>query len=84
MLVFGGIVDDRRSPSGRGYARDLWEWDGTSWRDLTPERFPVRWPVARAFLVGAFDVARDRFAIFGGSAVNVDVSRELWEYGPSP
>jgi hypothetical protein len=59
---------------------DTWEWDGTSWVERVPlGASPIdRWKPAMAF-----DAARGRCVVFGGSAggFNTPLS-DTWEYGP--
>ena len=57
VVLFGG-ADEKRV---RG---DLWEWDGATWRELSPAG-----PPARTFPALAYDRARKRLVLFGGNRV---------------
>lgn len=68
---------------------DTWEWDGTTWNDLTPP--PGVGPPARQSHVMAYDAARGVVVLFGGAGG----LRDTWEWdgetwrdvtpaGPSP
>jgi hypothetical protein len=85
MLVFGGLINDRRWPTVYGYGRDLLEWSPATqtFQDLTPAQPDVSWPLPTYQPAGAFDTARNRFVIFGGTTnLTADISRELHEFGP--
>lgn len=58
VLLFSGSPD----PSVGGY-RDVWEWDGTRWRQLESPSPP---PPGRMWHAMAFDRARGRAVVFGG------------------
>ena len=67
VVLFGGTV----SSGGRGRSADTWEWDGTSWQLIDPPRSP---PTRRDHVM-AYDVARGRVVLFGGTA-----DRATWEW----
>ncbi|MEM7200996.1 MAG: kelch repeat-containing protein [Planctomycetota bacterium] len=77
VVLFGGAAG-RASPffPPRTLLADTWEWDGSSWRDLTPSSAS---PIARFGHAMAFDRARRRVVLFGGT----DGSQRLgdtWEW----
>ncbi len=95
-LLFGGtnVIYQRGAsfydPAARltsgGDFNDTWEWDGTTWTEVTPAESPsVRWGHAMAY-----DAARGRVLLFGGclaegeastSGVNcMSTSDETWEW----
>ena len=82
MLVFGGLIKDRRFPEVYGEGRDLWEWSSVErrFRDLTPDKPSTAWPLVSHAPAGAFDSARKRLLVFGGQFGVIDVSRELHEF----
>lgn len=60
--------------SGFGFTPDTWEWDGTTWTQVTTTNGPS--PRDRFGL--AFDIARSKTVLFGGIAAAA--SDETWEY----
>lgn len=58
-----------------GATAETWEWDRTSWR----QRFPVDAPSARTGHALAYDAARRRVVLFGGSDVTGLLS-DTWEW----
>ncbi|MDX2091280.1 MAG: DUF4215 domain-containing protein [Kofleriaceae bacterium] len=62
VILFGGTDGAARA--------DTWAWDGTAWTDVTPTLVADS-PPARAGATMAFDVARARTMLFGGSAGGV-------------
>lgn len=58
-----------------GATAETWEWDRTSWR----QRFPVDAPSARSGHALAYDAARRRVVLFGGSDVTGLLS-DTWEW----
>ncbi len=70
-VVFGGVSDS-------SYLGDTWEWDGLTWTPLS-----LAGPEPRAFPAGAFDPARDRVVLFGGSssAPGFTLYDDTWELG---
>ncbi|HJL43462.1 MAG TPA: kelch repeat-containing protein [Myxococcales bacterium LLY-WYZ-16_1] len=73
VVLFGG--DD---PSGSVAANDLWEWDGTTWTEVTPAQGPLG--VEGGALT--YDPGRDVFVLFGGANRTFDPSDETWELSP--
>ncbi|MEA2328648.1 MAG: large repetitive protein [Thermoanaerobaculia bacterium] len=63
-ILFGGIrVDiDANNNQVQVYANDTWEWDGTTWKKITPARTPP----ARENAGFAFDPIRNELVMFGG------------------
>lgn len=60
---------------------DVWEWDGVEWHEVQPDHHPP--PRARGVM--AYDAARGRLVLFGGtsydSKTNTTVVRnDLWEW----
>jgi len=71
VVMFGGQGD-------RGDLGDTWEYDGTTWTQTADARLVVTSPAARSFHAMAFDSARERVVLFGGSDFT-----DTWEYiGP--
>lgn len=70
IVAFGG-----RSPSFYVDANDTWEWDGTNWARVTTAVSPP----ARHGHGLAFDEARGRMVLFGGSDAD-GVRSDTWEY----
>jgi len=59
VVMFGG-----RYGSGTNDLGDTWEWNGTSWTEVTPVSGS---PNARNRFGAAYDTVRNRLVIFGGS-----------------
>jgi hypothetical protein len=77
VLLFGGgagLGNEAR------YLDDLWEWDGASWSPVTPAGGAG--PAPRAGHMMAYDAARDRVVVYGGS-VDGGFGHELWEWDGS-
>ncbi|MBN2358113.1 MAG: hypothetical protein JXR83_01585 [Deltaproteobacteria bacterium] len=75
LVLFGGSVDD-----DHGWLHDLddtWAWDGVSWTHLHSDTSPA----ARGGAALAYDPARDRVVLFGGSAGSLPMSffKDTWE-----
>ena len=60
VVLFGG------EDSSFNRLSDTWEWDGTAWTDVTPSGANPS-PLARAGHALAYDSARGRVVLFGGS-----------------
>lgn len=60
VLLYGGAAGS--GPTTQRFA-DLWEWDGTVWRQV-PQRMPT--PGHRYVSAMAYDAARDRTVLYGG------------------
>ena len=73
VVLFGGL-----GPSS-GHLNDLWEWDGARWTEITQ---PSPRPSARRHHQLAYDSARQRVVLFGGSntAANTNSLSDLWEW----
>ncbi|MEZ6037951.1 MAG: hypothetical protein R3F29_10750 [Planctomycetota bacterium] len=59
---------------------DLWTYDGTTW---TQQSVPGFGPGTRAGAVGAYDVARGKFVVFGGKesfATGAPLLNDTWEW----
>ncbi|HEV8658059.1 MAG TPA: kelch repeat-containing protein [Thermoanaerobaculia bacterium] len=63
-ILFGGLrLDiDSKGLQKQVYANDMWEWDGSSWKQLTTNGSPT--PRENASM--AFDYGRNNFVLFGG------------------
>ena len=74
ILLFGGSTTKSTPP-----LNDTWSWDGNDWTQLSPATSPTA-------VTGhgmAYDPARDRVVLFGGSTVpagQVNYSSETWEW----
>jgi hypothetical protein len=72
-VLFGGMP----SPSGLPLG-DTWVWDGESWA----ERNPATSPPLRSYASMAYDEARQRVVLFGGSGFTGTLS-DTWEWDGS-
>jgi hypothetical protein len=65
-LLFGGLrLDvDSKGIQRQVYANDLWDWDGTTWKQIQTNNVPP----GRENGAMAFDYSRNAFVIFGGYA----------------
>jgi cysteine-rich repeat protein len=74
VVLFGGDFFE--------YLQDTWEWNGTRWTNLTPEVVPPEWPCGRDAVAMAYDSARGRTILFGGSADPFYSApfQDLWEW----
>jgi hypothetical protein len=73
VVMFGGRF-------GGSYMQEVYEWDGRTWRDLTP---PAGSPTARISPALAYDGARARVLLFGGEYyVSGSTTRydDTWEW----
>jgi hypothetical protein len=70
VVLFGG------SPGPSSYPQDTWEWDGTSWREVTPAGAK---PSGRTSTAMAYDCARGRVVLFGGSGSSGSLG-DTWEW----
>lgn len=63
-ILFGGLrLDiDAKGIQKQVYANDMWEWDGTNWKQLTTNNAPP----ARENAAMDFDFSRNNFVLFGG------------------
>jgi len=64
VVLFGGEFDYNSI-----YYNDVWEWDGTTWTDVSPTSGTagVDFPEERRFHAMAYDTARDVIVMFGGA-----------------
>ena len=69
-VLFGGSSD-----SGGGNLRDTWEWDGASWKQMSPAISPPA--VAGGTMV--YDSARGVSVLFGGSG-STGTTSQTWEW----
>ncbi len=74
MVMFGGRVG-----TGTAALDDTWEWNGTSWSNVTP---PSGNPAARFGHQLAFDAARGRVVLFGGwqGIFPISLFDDTWEW----
>ncbi len=70
-VLFGGIVDGVRM-------NDTWTWNGTSWEQESPS--PLSLPAVRSAHALAYDSARDRLVLFGGTSGAQGYPVDTWEY----
>jgi hypothetical protein len=70
-VVFGG-VDSAGHPFD-----DLWGWDGSSWVQAMPTGAK---PSARSSAAMAYDIARSRIVLFGGSDDRDRPLQDTWEW----
>lgn len=70
VVLFGGQDDT-------GFRNDTWEWDGATWRDVTP---PTNNPAVRGRMAMAYDAARRRVVMFGGFAGAGAIFSDTWEW----
>ncbi|MDY0004664.1 MAG: DUF4215 domain-containing protein, partial [Polyangia bacterium] len=72
ILMFGGTHFD-----GAAFTplRDTWEWDG-AWVRRTPKNIPP----ARSGHAMAYDAARERVLLFGGSSGQFSKRTDTWEW----
>ena len=71
VVLFGGY-----SASPYTYLSETWEWDGTTWA----QRFPAMSPPGRYNHALAYDSARQRMVLFGGSSAISVYPAATWEY----
>ncbi|HTR51063.1 MAG TPA: hypothetical protein VMJ10_10185 [Kofleriaceae bacterium] len=70
IVMYGGWTVD-------GNLDDTWEWDGTSWTEITTAHSPG--PRLDASM--AYDAVRHRIVLFGGYGANyTGVKSDTWEY----
>ena len=66
VVLFGGV-------SMGGATRQLWEWNGARWRDLTPRQDPGRAPEARTLHAMAYDARRNLVWMTGGRSATLSL-----------
>lgn len=69
VWLFGG------SNGSQAFA-DLWEWDGSTWK----QHVPMNGPRARSEVRLAYDIASDRLVLFGGVADDGTKLTDTWEW----
>ncbi|HEX9956771.1 MAG TPA: CSLREA domain-containing protein, partial [Fibrella sp.] len=72
VVLYGGTTDPY---SGSGTFNDTWEWDGTNWINVTP----ATGPQTRNGHVMAYDRARKKVVLFGGSS-SAGYLADTWEW----
>ncbi|MEW6208779.1 MAG: kelch repeat-containing protein [Acidobacteriota bacterium] len=70
VVLFGGVAN---GPSGLTLVNDTWVWDGTTWT----QKFPTTSPQARSRHRLAYDAARQKVVLFGGTGNGVIFS-DTW------
>jgi hypothetical protein len=76
IVLFGGSY-------GSTYFNDTWEWDGSIWRDVTPESEEDSPPPMRAFAM-VYDSLRKKTVLFGGrDDSGLDGFDRTWEWDGS-
>ena len=70
-VLFGGTDNN-----GAFFNGDTWEWDGSTWTDVTPIGGPS--PSPRAWHSMTYDIARQRTVLFGG--YNGSQFGDTWEW----
>lgn len=73
VLVFGGLLEGVADPSETASASDTWQWDGSSWTQLSPVTSPKDWSGAVAATLGLSVV------LFGG-VVDSYLDNDTWEW----
>jgi hypothetical protein len=75
ILLFGGML--LGGARGGLATDDTWEWDGTTWL----QRAPLSRPPSRAFHGMAYDAARQRVVLFGGTTISPPPPlSDTWEW----
>jgi hypothetical protein len=66
---------------GGGFGNHTWEWDGTSWADVTPAS-PTDSPDGRSYHQLAWDPIRQRVVVFGGLSLTAPsgARNDLWAW----
>lgn len=72
LVRFGGVA-------GTTYANDTWEFDGTSWRQLSPATSPS--PRGRA--ATTYDPVRGELVLFGGTTSGGAMLNDTWTFNGS-
>lgn len=76
VVLFGGCASPDPSTCAGSYLDDTWEWDGASWSAASPATRPP----ARIGHALAFDAARGRIVLFGGSGVMGGLLGDTWAW----
>lgn len=74
LVVFGG--EPLGGPSGLG---DTWEWDGTSWTEMTPATSPP----GRVDAGMVYDARVGAVIMFGGSVLGSGLVNDMWKWDGS-
>lgn len=74
VVMFGGSCTAIGGPC---YRNDTWEWDGANWSDRTPP-YPAPRPAQRWSHGLAYDAARGRTVLFGGSNEPGHQENDTW------
>jgi len=75
IVLFGGLAGS--------FSDETWEWDGTSWAKKIPADLEADGnPSARCGHAMAYDIARERVVLFGGSAGG-SPNEQTWEWDGS-
>lgn len=72
VILFGGATNGGYFSYG-----ETWIWDGVDWR---PHTGMERQPERRLFTGMAYDHARERLVLYGGSLTNDDPYGDTWEW----
>jgi pimeloyl-ACP methyl ester carboxylesterase len=72
LVLFGGCAD----PKGRQALGDTWEFDGSTWRQLSPKTSPP----ARAQAGFIYDSHRNVCVLHGGAATDEQMLADTWEF----
>jgi hypothetical protein len=75
VYIYGGWQSDEKAGTGTGF-EDLWEWDGTSWTEVTGTPRPA----SRSVAAMAYDPARRSLILYGGYLYGGGMTDETWEW----
>jgi hypothetical protein len=71
LILFGGYG------VGETNLGDMWEWNGSTWTQMSPPTLPP----ARSDASMAFDVATGKLVLFGGSILDgTELLGDTWLY----
>ncbi len=76
-VLFGG--DDDPAITTATMFDDTWEYDGTSWTEVSPSPAPT----PRTFASMGYDPVRQRVVLFGGTDSALSAKNDTWEYDGS-
>jgi len=74
-VMFGG-----RNATTLAFVAETWEWDGSSWTNLTASPLPGSWPAPRSCATLAWDANRRRTVLFAGSDSSNAPLGDTWEW----
>jgi cysteine-rich repeat protein len=79
VVLFGGHAQTDIAGAGTRAIEygDTWEWDGTSWREVTPAAGS---PPPRHGHMMAYDPVAGRVLLFGGTGVGLDAFADTWAW----